>query len=103
MYGVVGSVTIHNRKRRPSPLTGVGTDRNPAVEPPRSFLQRESPLMAHFDQLCVALECLLLGAEPTFVGEDRASTAGLFIATTDRCNGDVASNAERREMVCGLR
>ena len=34
-------------ERGPSPLIQVGTDKNAAVESPRPFSQRESPLLAH--------------------------------------------------------
>jgi hypothetical protein len=47
------------------------------------MLQCMSLLLAHFDRLCGALECPLLGEEQTFVSADCCSTAGLFTATAD--------------------
>jgi hypothetical protein len=57
-----------------------------------------SPLVALFDQLCDALECLLLGAEPTFVGANLGSTVRLFMAAVDRRDRGVANNTECRKL-----
>jgi hypothetical protein len=54
--------------------------------------------LALFNRLCSALECPLVGEEQAFVSADRGSTVGLFIASADRCDGGVASHAERRKI-----
>ena len=47
-------------ERGPSPLIQVGTDKNAAVESPRPFSQRESPLLAQSGQSDRTRVCPLL-------------------------------------------
>jgi hypothetical protein len=54
--------------------------------------------MALFDRLCSALECLLLWGKADIGQHDRGMTVGLFIASADRSDGGVASNAKVREI-----